>query len=285
MTKQIAKKADNSVINAVMSDGFKKQLARALPKHVDTEKFLRISLTNIRNNESLQKCTPISVLASLMKSAQLGLEPGDRGYAYLIPFKNKGVLECQFQPGYKGLSELVTRSGLITHIYPRAVYENDDISVEYGLNEDLKHKPDLLNPRGKLIGVYAIAYFKDGGKQFEFLTKSDVEKIRKTSKAASSSFSPWNTFYDAMAKKTVIKQVAKYLPSSTELQQAIEWDDKADLGTQNKDLDFNVIDGDTGEILNEEPPQPQAKKIAQELTKESSKNVPHEESEPEIPFE
>lgn len=67
------------------------------------ERFMRMALSAINNTPKLAECTQISFLAALMNAAQLGLEPNTPlGQAYLIPYNNKGTMECQFQIGYKG---------------------------------------------------------------------------------------------------------------------------------------------------------------------------------------
>ena len=88
------------------------ELKKALPSVMTLERFTRIALSALNNTPELQKCTPMSFIAALLNAAQLGLEPNTPlGQAYLIPYKNKGVLECQFQIGYKGLIELAYRNG------------------------------------------------------------------------------------------------------------------------------------------------------------------------------
>ena len=79
------------------------EIKRALPAVITPERFTRIALSALNNTPALQQCTPMSFLAALMNAAQLGLEPNTPlGQAYLIPYKNKGTMECQFQIGYKG---------------------------------------------------------------------------------------------------------------------------------------------------------------------------------------
>lgn len=209
-----------------------KQIMSALPKHLTSSRMLRIALTEIRRNPKLAECTPISLIGSIIQSAQLGLMPDSlTGEAYLIPYKNKGILECILIPGYKGIMELAYRSTKVIDITAKEVCENDSFSFEYGTNKFLRHKP-ALNERGKTIAYYAIADLKNGEKHFEVLSFNDIEKHRKFSKAKD--FGPWKEHYDEMAKKTAIKVVCKYLPKSSEyLQQAITLDDQADCGIQN----------------------------------------------------
>ena len=81
------------------------ELKKALPSVLTPERFTRIALSALNNTPQLKQCTPMSFISALLTAAQLGLEPNTPlGQAYLIPYKNKGALECQFQIGYKGLS-------------------------------------------------------------------------------------------------------------------------------------------------------------------------------------
>ena len=88
------------------------EIKKALPNVITPERFTRMALTAVSVNPKLAECTPRSFMGALMNAAQLGLEPNTPlGQAYLIPFKNKGVMEVQFQIGYKGLIDLAYRSG------------------------------------------------------------------------------------------------------------------------------------------------------------------------------
>lgn len=107
------------------------EIKKALPSVMTPERFTRIALSALNNTPALQQCTPMSFIAALLNAAQLGLEPNTPlGHAYLIPYKNKGVLECQFQIGYKGLIDLSYRSGQVKSIQAQAVYQNDDFEYE-----------------------------------------------------------------------------------------------------------------------------------------------------------
>ena len=93
------------------------EIRRALPTVLTPERFTRMALSAINNTPALAECTPMSFIAALMNAAQLGLEPNTPlGQAYLIPYKNKGIMECQFQLGYKGMIDLAYRSGQIQMI-------------------------------------------------------------------------------------------------------------------------------------------------------------------------
>ena len=202
------------------------EIRRALPTVITPERFTRIALSALNNTPALQQCTPMSFLAALMNAAQLGLEPNTPlGQAYLIPYKNKGNLECQFQIGYKGLIDLAYRNGQIQTIQAQAVYEHDFFEYEYGLEPRLVHKP-AFSDRGDVIYFYAIFKTVNGGFGRAVMSKADMDLYAKTySKAFDSSYSPWKTDYESMAKKTVIKQALKYAPIKTDFQRALSTDE------------------------------------------------------------
>ena len=178
------------------------QIKKALPSVLTPERFTRMVMTALSTKPELQQCTPESFLGAMMQAAQLGVEPNTPlGQAYLIPYKNKGRLECQFQLGYKGLLDLAYRSGEVSVVDAQAVHENDEFSYEYGLDPKLKFKPSLKD-RGPVIAYYAMFKTKDGGYNFAVMSREDVENHAKQySKAAATGYSPWTSNFDAMAKK------------------------------------------------------------------------------------
>jgi len=220
----------------------KSQIALALPQHITPERLMRVALTEVRRTPALAKCKPESLLAAIMQCAQLGLEPGGGlGHAWLIPFKE----EAQFIIGYRGMIDLARRSGQILSIEARAVYEADTFHVSFGLEPDLTHEPawDAAD-RGPLRFVYAVAKLKDGGFQFEVMSRAEIEKVRAQSKAGNNG--PWVTHFEEMAKKTVIRRLFKYLPVSVELARAVTLDEAAERGEQGSVIDADcVVEPDT----------------------------------------
>lgn len=202
----------------------------ALPKHMTPERLARVALTAISSSPRLLECTKESLALALIEAGQLGLEPnGVMGQAYLVPYYNGKLkrYEAQFQVGYRGLIDLARRSGQITKIEARVVREGDEFLYEYGLQPKLVHRPDPTS-QGEMTHVYAIAWLKDAEPIFEVMTREEVERIRRRSKAADSG--PWVTDYEAMARKTAVKRLAKYLPLSPEAEAAIEADNRRDAG-------------------------------------------------------
>ncbi|PHI05716.1 recombinase RecT [Fusobacterium polymorphum] len=253
-----------------------KQFATALPKHVNSERFVRIAITTIRQNPKLAKCSQESLLGALMVSAQLGLEPGTLGQCYLIPFENKkaGTVECQFQIGYKGLIELLRRSGQLSDIYSYTVYENDDFNIEYGLSRTLTHKPNF-DERGEIKGFYAVAILKDGAKAFEYMTKDEVTHHEEKYRKGSYKNDVWNKNFEEMAQKTVVKKLLKWLPVSVEFLEMAAKDEKSFKVVDNKSTEVqeietlenngDIINAETGEFITESGDNKDIDKVAESL--------------------
>ncbi len=195
----------------------KPQLALAVPAHVSVDRLCRVILNALQTTPALLNCDRNSFMKAAMTVAVLGLEPeGVLGQAYLVPYKG----QVQAQIGYKGLIRLARNSGEVSTLVAHEVCANDHFDYEWGLNERLEHKP-AEGDRGELTHVYAVAKFKDGSHHFEVMSKAEVEKIRLASPSAQSTFSPWNSHYAEMAKKTAIRRIAKYLPLSIQRATAI----------------------------------------------------------------
>jgi recombination protein RecT len=143
----------------------------------------------------------------------------------LIPFRNRkrNCVECQLIVDYKGLVDLVKRSGQVSFIHADVICENDEFAYDRG--EVVRHKIDLRQPRGNPYGVYCRIRFKDGSEQFDVMSRDDVERIRARSKAAEDG--PWKTDWNEMAKKTVFRRISKWLPLSAEVRDANEADNEA----------------------------------------------------------
>lgn len=220
-----------------------KAIAKALPSTITAERFTRMATTAVTMNPDLGACTPASFIGAMLQAAALGLEPNTPlGQAYLIPYPNykTGVKEAQFQIGYRGLIELAHRSGDFKSIEAHVVYENDEFEYELGLEPKLKHKPAMKN-RGKITWVYAIYKLQSGGYGFEVMSVEDINEHRKKYSKANSESSPWNKSWDAMAKKTVIKQALKYAPLKSEFVKAMVNEDVT--------LNFNEELSDTDEFV------------------------------------
>ncbi|MCF2554388.1 recombinase RecT [Faecalicatena contorta] len=226
MTEGKETKLKKSMSIADLIKAMEPEIKKALPEVITPERFTRMALSALNTTPKLQECTQMSFLSALMNAAQLGLEPNTPlGQAYLIPFNNKGTMECQFQLGYKGLIDLCYRNPQMQMISAQAVYENDYFEYELGLSPVLVHRPSL-NDRGEIKCFYGLFKLTNGGFGFEVMSKTDIDAYAKEySKSFDSSFSPWKTNYDGMARKTVIKQALKYAPLKTDFRKALSTDE------------------------------------------------------------
>lgn len=196
-------------------------IAAVLPKHMTPERLIKIASVAVARVPKLQQCTGLSLVNSVIKAAELGLDcSGTLGSAYLVPYKT----ECTLIIGYRGLIDLARRSGQILSIEARVVWTNDVFEVEYGLNPKLVHKPVIDGDSGDFRLVYAVAKLRDGGEQFDVMNYEDIRKIQKRSRAGDSG--PWVTDFPEMARKTVVRRLCKYLPMSVEFQTAIASEDE-----------------------------------------------------------
>ena len=235
-----------------------KAIAQALPSVITPERFSRIVLSALSTNPKLAETTPQSFLGAMMTAAQLGVEPNTPlGQAYLIPYFNGKTrqTECQFQLGYKGLIDLAYRSGEVSMIQAHAVFENDEFHYSYGLEPELRHVPAQAN-RGDPIYYYAMFRTKDGGYGFEVMSMDDVRAhAQKFSKTFSNG--PWQTNFDEMAKKTVLKRVLKLAPLKSDFARGIASDEtvKTEISEEMYtvpatyvETDSYVVDEETGEV-------------------------------------
>jgi len=222
---------------------FKPSLQKALQKKIDVEYLASCTMSIFRANPELYECTNESIVHSLFLSAQMGLRlDGPLGHAFLIPrnITNKKTgqkqKEAQFQIGYKGYMELVRRSGEILSITPGIVKEMDEFDYEFGTNERILFRPSS-GERGKVTHYFAYARLTSGGCPFKVMSINDMNefvdkyiKIKSGKFAGQLPFGVWRTDFDAMALKTVIGQLANFLPQSVDFAKAAELDKMSSLG-------------------------------------------------------
>ncbi len=198
---------------------FKDNLPNAMGKQAEEMalRFAKMTYTAICQNPLLQQCEPGSLVKSSAQSASLGLDIDARGFAYLIPYRNNknNTMEAQFQIGYMGLVELAYRSQKVKAISAHCIYESEKGVVEISRIDgqfSVKHPFSYDPPTGKMIAVYATAIIEGLGAHTYILRIDEIEKFRKISKAPNSP--AWTSHYEAMCKKTAIRQLAKFLPKS-----------------------------------------------------------------------
>jgi len=198
----------------------------ALPKHLNPDRMLRLAVTCFSTTPALQKCTPVSILGSVIVASQLGLEPGIGGQGYLIPYGKT----CTFVPGWQGLVGLLNNSGRAT-AWTGSVFEGDEFDFALGSAPRLVHRPgpNYGDPE-RLTWVYACG--KVNGSEQPVVEAWPIERIwkhrDKFNKVGGSHYSYQHP--EMYARKVVLLQVLKYMPRSIELQDAITVADNAEMG-------------------------------------------------------
>jgi recombination protein RecT len=254
-------------------DKLKPQMALALPKHLTADRMARLALTAFSTSDSLQRCTTKSIAASIMTAGQLGLEPGVNGAGFLVPYGTT----CTFVPGWKGLVDLVSRSGRGT-VFTGVIFKDQEYSFVDGAKRDLiiHNETDLDDP-ADITHAYAIGWVKDASMPIiELWRVSKIKKHRdKYNKQGQKhySFRDWEMY----ARKVPLLQVIKYMPCSIEVANAVALSDAADRGRGAvieggfvvEENETQGIGQDTGEIR-EEPHQieeKQPKDVPQHIPK------------------
>jgi recombination protein RecT len=188
------------------------------------ERLIRRFITSVQiccsRTPKLNQCTQESFRDVLLACAELRLFPSPvTGQCYLVPFKNKGVLEATFILGYQGMITLAERSG-VQMIDAQVVYEKDKVDCTLGTNPNITHTADIFSAdRGAPKGVYALAILKSGHTRIFPMSMEDVNKHRGKSKSwmnkDKQKYSPWHENNDpqlTMPKKTAIRQLFKFIP-------------------------------------------------------------------------
>lgn len=259
-----AAKAEKKTMQAYIK-AMEPAIKKALPSVITPERFTRMVLSALSSTPKLAECSPQSFLAAMMTAAQLGVEPNTAlGQAYLLPYRNHGQMECQFQLGYKGLIDLAYRSGEVSVIQAHTVYENDVFEYELGMDPKLRHVPAKAD-RGEAVAYYAMFKTKDGGYGFEVMSVDDVQRhAQRYSKSYGSGTSPWRSNFDEMAKKTVLKRALKYAPLKSDFVRGVAQDEtiKAELSdemyavpdetvfeAEGEEIGSTAVDTDTGEVI------------------------------------
>lgn len=165
------------------------------------------AMLEIHKNPELLRCTPASLFYAIREAIANGLEIGGlRPHAYLVPFKDKVTLI----PSYIGLTELIRRTGNLSHHVLEVVHEGDEFEFSLGDNPHITHKPLDTPDRTKkeVTHVYAIFWMRDGAIHRSVWTKARVDAHKERySKGWQRSDSPWQTAWEAMAKKTLVRDI------------------------------------------------------------------------------
>ena len=253
-------------------DKLKPQMALALPKHLTADRMTRLAMTAFSTSEALQRCSTKSIAASIMTAGQLGLEPGVNGAGFLVPYGTT----CTFVPGWKGLVDLVSRSGRGT-VFTGVIFKDQEYTFTDGAKRDLViHNETDLDDPADITHAYAIGWVKDATMPIiELWRVSKIKKHRdKYNKQGQKhySFRDWEMY----ARKVPLLQVIKYMPCSIEVSNAVALSDAADRGRG------AVIEG--GFVVEEEAPDGVDKQTGEitQIEQKQPVTVPQTIEQPEV---
>lgn len=237
--------------------------ASVLPKHCSPERFVRLAVNAVLRNRKLLECTPNSVMQCMLDLSRFGLEPDGR-HAHLIPFNKKQQdnsyrMECTLIVDYKGLVEIVRRSGKIDTIHCDVIYADDEFDLAYGTGGACRHKPNWKGSRtaDDIIGAYSYVRFKDGSDDYLAMTKTEIEVIKEGAKKKNGGRESqvWRDFYAEMAKKTVFRRHAKWLPFAVEQVNAYDSKEGREIVTVGDVFDVEDLSEEDGRVMEVEAPK------------------------------
>lgn len=192
------------------------QLQAALPKGFTAPHFTRVVMTACLKNPKLIECSLESLWLAVMEAAQCGLELDGR-MAALVPYGKV----AKTIPMYQGLIHCAFNHPSVKAIDAKVVHEKDHLEYEEGLKPRLVHRP-APPPAGDVIAAYAIARLR-GGHVLRFMWREEIDKHREYSRNKDT---VWKDHYEAQALKTTIRMIAKFIPQSPQLVQALAMDDE-----------------------------------------------------------
>lgn len=242
---QVATLDENRATVRSMLEKSSGEIEKALAGLIDPAKFSRICLTTYqRGGEKMAKADPRSFIAAVIEAAQLGLSPdGVLGECYLIP-RWDWRLGCQavnFQLGYPGMMKLIRRGGDVLEVVPEVVHENDEFEVTLGTSRGITHRPWFSlgkSEPGNVVAAYATARMRDGTMSFKTVTLPELHA------AAEASGNPkdkewsdvWRDHFAAMAMKTAVLRLCKWLPLPDTIARAFKRDEYREAGVADADL-------------------------------------------------
>lgn len=261
-TNKLAKKNNGTVGQATLKSMINDERTKNKFKEMLGNKaagFLTSLMNTTNGNAQLQQADPNSILkaGAIAATLDLPIDP-NLGFAYIVPYNNKGKNEAQFQMGYKGFVQLAIRTGQYKRINVTELYEGQFESYD-PITDELKYNLD--NRLSDEITHY-VAYFQtiNGFEKYNVMSKEEIENhAKKFSKTYSYKGSSWQTNFNIMAKKTVLKLLlSKFGILSIEMQTAQKADqavikefDKNNIEVEYVDNENNVNDTTDDIVLNE----------------------------------
>ena len=230
-------------LSVVLSNELEAQKA-ALPADFNIQRFVQNGIALLQNNDTLQEYAGkyggegvLQIKQGMVRGAFLGLDFLN-SEAHLVPYGK----QLNFMPSYKGMIKLATKYATrpIKTIYAKCVREGDEFEeiIDHG-EPSINFKALPFND-GNIIGVFAVCQYQDGGIVYEVMSKDEVEKCRKSSKAKNSP--AWNQFWSEMAKKTVLRRLCKSLSIDMDAKAVEAMDSGLEIETDVREQVANEIE-------------------------------------------
>ena len=192
-------------------------LAMAAASHLKPSTIIRVAQGALRRDDKLMAAAianPQSLLHCLLDAARLGHEPGTDQY-WLIPFGD----EVTGIEGYKGIIERMYRAGGVSSVHVQVVREHDFYRSMGDRTPPVHEYDDFADAadRGPLRGVYAYAIMTSGAcSQVIRMGRAEIMRHKAMSRGSGRSDSPWKAWEEAMWKKTPLRALEPYVPTSSE---------------------------------------------------------------------
>lgn len=218
----------------------------------DGQKFITAIVSAVNTNPALQECDNSSILSCALLGESLKLSPSPQlGHYYMVPFndKNRGKI-ATFILSYKGYIQLAIRSGMYKRLNVVAIKEGELVKYD-PLTEEIEVsliQDEELREKTPTVGYYAMYEYVNGFRKSLYWSRPKMEAhAMKYSPGykAKKGYTFWEKDFDAMAFKTMIRQlISKWGLMSVEMQTAFE----ADLNTVNEDGSVQYVESDDANI-------------------------------------
>jgi recombination protein RecT len=217
-------------------------------------RFISSVVSAVQANPTLQECTSPSIVSAALLGESLNLSPSPQlGQFYMVPFNDNkhGVKVAQFQLGYKGYIQLAIRSGYYKKLNVLAIKEGELVNYD-PLNEEIEVnliEDEEEREKAQTIGYYAFFEYTNGFRKTLYWSKQKMEShALKYSKgyAAHKGYTFWEKDFDAMAFKTMLRQlISKWGIMSIDMQNAIEGDMGAIKYTDSGEMTVDYVESES----------------------------------------
>ena len=247
--------------------------ASLLPKDVATQRIVNSAGFYISHRKDLMdlgRDGKLDMLYGVLKEAMVGCEAGTD--FDIIPFKGKPVISRKKEGWYK-IIDLIKPAEII-RFTNNVIFRGDEYSFN-PVTEELTHIPKVTSDRyDDIVGAYAYIKFANGFEKTIFMTKKDLDAIKRVSPSANSTYSPCVSMPVKMVKTKVVKEFAKELNTlfggrvNHALSQAVESDE---ISVKEVDVNGN-IENDKGIYDTNSDEKESEKEPEQEQPKENKES-------------